>query len=98
MNEEKGFTLIEMMIVLLVITILLIITIPNISKHNSTINNKGCEALKKMVEAQVQAFSIEHQRLPESVDELISNGYLKEENSSCPNGEKITIDNNGKVL
>lgn len=50
-----------------------------------------------MVEAQVQAFSIEHQRVPESVDELISNGYLKEENGTCPNGEEITIDNNGKV-
>ena len=33
MKNEKGFTLMEMMIVLFVITILLLITIPNIAKH-----------------------------------------------------------------
>lgn len=32
MKNEKGFTLIEMMIVLLVISILVIITIPNVGE------------------------------------------------------------------
>ncbi len=44
MKNEKGFTLIEMMIVLLIISVLLIITIPNIGRHNATVNEKGCEA------------------------------------------------------
>ncbi|MEX3710888.1 competence type IV pilus major pilin ComGC [Cytobacillus horneckiae] len=48
-KKEDGFTLIEMMIVLLVISVLLIITIPNITKNNSEINNKGCQAFIKMV-------------------------------------------------
>ncbi|MFF2854521.1 prepilin-type N-terminal cleavage/methylation domain-containing protein, partial [Peribacillus sp. NPDC058002] len=39
--NERGFTLIEMLIVLLVISILLIITIPNITKNQSTIQSKG---------------------------------------------------------
>jgi competence protein ComGC len=47
MKNEKGFTLIEMMIVMMIISILLIITIPNIAKHNSNINTKGCEAFVK---------------------------------------------------
>ncbi len=47
-KNEKAFTLIEMMIVLLVISVLLIIAVPNISKHNSNINEKGCEAFKKL--------------------------------------------------
>ncbi len=46
--NERGFTLIEMLIVLLVISILLIITIPNITKNQSTIQSKGCEAFVKM--------------------------------------------------
>lgn len=45
--NERGFTLIEMLIVLLVISILLIITIPNITKNQSTIQSKGCEAFVK---------------------------------------------------
>ncbi|GAB6255138.1 hypothetical protein PSKAS_06600 [Peribacillus sp. N1] len=47
--NERGFTLIEMLIVLLVISILLIITIPNITKNQSTIQSKGCEAFVKWI-------------------------------------------------
>lgn len=47
MKNEKGFTLIEMLIVLLVITVLLLITIPNVTKHNSSIQEKGCDGLIK---------------------------------------------------
>lgn len=42
MRNEKGFTLIEMMIVLFVISILLLITIPNVTKNQSSITEKGC--------------------------------------------------------
>lgn len=59
LNNNRGFTLIEMMIVLLVISVLLIITVPNVTKHNSKINSKGCDAFVKMVQAQVQAYEID---------------------------------------
>lgn len=48
LKGNKGFTLIEMLIVMLVITVLLLIMIPNVLKHNTVINNKGCSALVKM--------------------------------------------------
>lgn len=95
--NEKAFTLIEMMIVLLVISVLLIIAVPNISKHNSNIKEKGCEAFLKMVEAQVQSFEMEKQRLPGDLAELITEGYLKEEQSTCPNGKTVTISSTGVV-
>lgn len=43
-KNERAFTLIEMMIVLLVITVLLFIAIPNVAKQSKNINAKGCEA------------------------------------------------------
>ncbi|MDF9760592.1 prepilin-type N-terminal cleavage/methylation domain-containing protein [Peribacillus simplex] len=95
MMNERGFTLIEMLIVLLVISILLIITIPNITKNQSTIQSKGCEAFVKMAQAQVQAYEIDNAKLPVSIDELESQGYLKQ--TSCPNGNDISLDNKGKV-
>lgn len=97
MNNERAFTLIEMMIVLLVISVLLIITIPNITKHNSNIHTKGCSAFVKMVEAQVQAFQIDHNRLPTSLEELQKANYLTDKQNACPNGDGITIDSNGEV-
>ena len=58
-KNQKGFTLIEMMIVLLVISVLLVITVPNVTKNNSSINEKGCEAFIKMVQGQVQAYELD---------------------------------------
>ncbi|WP_077213956.1 competence type IV pilus major pilin ComGC [Bacillus dakarensis] len=96
MKNEKGFTLLEMMIVLLVISVLLLVTIPNVTKHNSTINDKGCEALKKMVEAQIQAYEIDHSEKPASIAMLTSE-YLDEGQTSCPNGDVIVINEAGEV-
>lgn len=98
MKNEKGFTLIEMMIVMLIISVILIITIPNIAKHNTNINNKGCEAFVKMVQAQVQAFEMENKRVPTGIDELVKEGYLREEAKGCPNGKTVTIDADGNVV
>ena len=55
LKQEKGFTLVEMMIVLLVITVILLVALPNVTKHSSSINTKGCKALVQMVQGQVQA-------------------------------------------
>lgn len=96
-KNELGFTLIEMMIVLLVISVLLIITIPNVTKHNSKINNKGCEAFVQMVQAQVQAYEIDKREKPASIQALIDEKYLNEGENTCPNGAKISITSEGKV-
>lgn len=98
MKNEKGFTLIEMLIVMLVISVLMFITIPNITKHNSNINKKGCEAYVKMVQAQVQAYQIEKKQLPTSIGDLITAGYLKTGDGSCPDGQStLSIGTDGTV-
>ncbi|MGA9227100.1 MAG: competence type IV pilus major pilin ComGC [Mesobacillus sp.] len=96
MKNQKGFTLIEMMIVLLVISVLLIITVPNISKHSSNINTKGCEAYMKTVEAQVQAYKIDQNKIP-TFDELKTGGYLKSAEGKCPDGSVLQISSDGAV-
>lgn len=96
-SEQRAFTLIEMMIVLLVISVLLIITIPNITKHNSTINTKGCQAFVKMIEAQIQAFEMDNQRLPANITELQTEKYLTSEQKTCPNGDEVEIGADGEV-
>lgn len=93
--KQKGFTLIEMLIVLLVISILLIITVPNIVKQQESIRNKGCEAFIKMVQAQVQSYQIDNNKLPKSLEVLKGDGYIHK--TSCPNGDEVTLDNQGKV-
>ncbi|GGC91603.1 competence protein ComGC [Thalassobacillus devorans] len=95
-KNEKGFTLIEMLIVLLIISVLLIITIPNVSNNNSMVRDKGCEALVKLAEAQVQSYYIANSELPSDVSALVGGEYLTESQTKCPNGETLEVVN-GKV-
>ena len=97
LKNEKAFTLIEMMIVLLVISVLLIVTIPNITKHNSKINSKGCEAFVKMVQAQAQAYEIEKKSPPADIQALVDAEYLNKDETTCPNGASIEISAEGRV-
>jgi competence protein ComGC len=91
LKNQKGFTLIEMMIVLLVISILLVITVPNVTKNNSSINETGCEAFVNMVQGQVQAYELDDDNvLPVSVENLKAGGYITQE--KCPSGKEITIE------
>lgn len=45
LKDNHGFTLVEMLLVMLVITVLLLIMIPNVTKNSTLIGDKGCEAL-----------------------------------------------------
>jgi|SRR5699024_5825611 len=94
-KNERGFTLIEMLVVLLIISMILLIVIPNVTKHSSTINDKGCEALKSMLATQVQAYEIEHNE-DATISEMKKEGYLsdhhvEEDKVKCPNGNFIEI-------
>ena len=95
LKKQAGFTLIEMMIVLMVISILLLITVPNVTKNNSSINQKGCEAYISMVQGQVQAYQMENGNLtPPTIDLLKQGQYINE--TTCPSGKALVI-NNGTV-
>ncbi|ATH59994.1 MULTISPECIES: competence type IV pilus major pilin ComGC [Staphylococcus] len=95
--NKKAFTLIEMLLVLLIISLLLILIIPNIAKQSSHIQSTGCEAQIKMVESQVEAYTLKHNKKPQSIEELISDGYIKENQKYCKSGATIHI-NNGEVV
>lgn len=91
LKNNKGFTLIEMLIVLLIISVLIIIIVPNLGDQSKGVNETGCEALKAMVQAQVDAYYIEHKEYP-TWNELKEKKYVKEEQETCPNGEVLSID------
>ncbi|MDW0108939.1 competence type IV pilus major pilin ComGC [Sporosarcina aquimarina] len=96
LRNERGFTLIEMMIVLLIISVLILVAIPNVTKHSKSIDTKGCDAYLKMVEGQVQAYKMDKKEIPVSLTKLAEEGYLPKE-PKCPDGTELTIDAEGKV-
>ncbi|MFC5463149.1 competence type IV pilus major pilin ComGC [Lederbergia graminis] len=88
--NQRGFTLMEMMIVLLAISVILLVALPNISKQSNSVNNKGCEALVHMLQSQVQLFHMDKYRYPESLEEL-EDFMEKEVGGECPNGAELEL-------
>ena len=88
---KKGFTVLEMILVLSVISLVFLITLPNIQQKNEIIQNKGCKALTSVVDSQILLYELEHDETPSSIYELIDEGYLKEGQDRCPNGNHIEI-------
>ncbi|KGR78459.1 competence protein ComG [Ureibacillus manganicus DSM 26584] len=90
MKNQKGFTLVEMLIVLLIISVLIIVTIPNVTKHFASIDSKGCEAFVNMVQGQVEAYKIDFHNYP-TLEELATGGFIKDKDAKCPDGRSIII-------
>nr|WP_020008412.1 competence type IV pilus major pilin ComGC [Salinicoccus albus] len=90
MKKEEGFTLIEMLLVLLVISVLIILIIPNIAAQSSNVQDTGCDAQVKMVQSQIQAYTLNEGEAPASVSDLVP-AYLNSDQTTCANGVQITI-------
>lgn len=96
-KNEKAFTLIEMLIVLLIISVLIILIVPNLSKSSQDVNEQGCEALTAVAQAQVNLFYLENRVYPSDLKELIEAEYLTDKQSKCPSGESLVITGDGNV-
>ena len=88
---KKGFTVLEMILVLSVISLIFLITLPNIQQKNKIIQTKGCEALTSVVDSQILLYEVENLVTPDSIQDLINGGYLKEGQNRCPSGAMIEI-------
>ena len=89
--NKKGFTLLEMVVVVIIISILFLLTIPNISKVISSVDTKACQALTKVVDSAIAQFRLDYGTLPHSMTDLVNGGYLDESQTSCANGTGLKI-------
>ena len=80
-NKLRGFTLLEMVIVILIISILFLLVVPNIQKTLTIVNNKGCKALEKIVDSAILQYKIEN-------DGLLSKAQL-----TCDGSKQVRIVN-----
>ncbi|WP_117169234.1 competence type IV pilus major pilin ComGC [Paraliobacillus sediminis] len=95
-RNEKGFTLIEMLIVLAVITTLLILLIPNLADKNETVQNKGCAALIQMTDNQLESYKIDHGAYPATISILVDEEYIQSD--TCSNGTKQIVYDEGEAI
>mgnify|MGYP003365024375 CR=1 FL=1 len=77
---RKGFTLIEMVIVLAIIALLMLIVVPNLNAQRENASKRQSEALQEIVYNQAEMYHNEHPEVPGKVtiETLKDNQYLNE--------------------
>ncbi|MTB63859.1 prepilin-type N-terminal cleavage/methylation domain-containing protein [Streptococcus sp. zg-86] len=74
----KAFTLIEMLVVLLIISVLLLLFVPNLSKQKEAVKQTGNAAVVKVVESQAELYELQHKE-EASLAKLRDSGALTDE-------------------
>lgn len=76
-RQDAGFTLIELMIVMLIISILAVIAVP----YYTTAIKSAREAVLKedlhVMRSAIETYTMDKNKGPESLDDLVQAGYLK---------------------
>src|ERR1700722_16016794 len=76
-KHEQGFTLLELMIVMVVIGLLAAIAIP---AYTSNIRNAKEATLKEdlhVLRQAIDSYTVDKQKAPQTLDDLVQSGYIK---------------------
>jgi general secretion pathway protein G len=77
-KQDAGFTLIELMIVMAIIGVLAVVAIPSfvgaIKQAREAVLKEDLHVLR----AAIDSYTMDKQKAPQSLDDLVQEGYLKE--------------------
>lgn len=81
MKNRKGFTLIELMIVIAIIGILAAMAIPNFRKARESARQKACYSNLRVILGAIEMYNMDNSSMMDdlSVAKLVSGKYLKAE-------------------
>ena len=86
MKNRKGFTLIELMIVIAIIGILAAMAIPNFKKAREAARQKACYSNIRVILGAIEMYNMDHSAMKSTLADsdvnvstatLVSEGYLK---------------------
>ncbi|MDH6365554.1 competence protein ComGC [Enterococcus sp. PF1-24] len=92
-KNNRGFTLLEMLLVLFVIGILILLFIPNINAQRDKVTKKGDAAIVKVIETQQQLYMMDNEteEVPDpsklADEQYITNEQLEKYNEAKNNGK-----------
>jgi general secretion pathway protein G len=78
MQQRRGFTLLELMIVISIIIILAAVTLPQYMKTITATREAVLRDDLTKMRMLIDQFAADKGRLPQSLDELVTEGYMRE--------------------
>ncbi len=89
-RSQRGFTLIEIMIVVAIIGMLMMIAVPNVVKARKSSQANACMANMKNIDSTIELYKMEQRANPSDLNALVSAGYFKQV-PTCPAGGTYTM-------
>ena len=83
-KQAAAFTLVEMLIVLLIISVLILLFVPNLSKQKEAVKNTGNGAIVKVVNSQAELYKLDHTD-EATLSKLVSNGNITQKQADTYN-------------
>ncbi len=100
-KKRSGFTLIEMTVVLFIISLLILIIIPNIANSRKHAQGIHSRAMTSVVQTQIDSYLDDHDdsnNTKVGLSDLRSQDYLSNAQYQKAKSEGIHVDNNRAIL
>lgn len=102
LKQQRGFSLVELMIVVIILGILVAIAIPVYRVSQKEAETKACKSNQRLIESAAEQYYLKEGSYPSDVDALVNGGYLKNK-PKCPDetvsatNREYSLGNNGKL-
>ena len=93
MKNRKGFTLVELVIVVLIIAALAAIALPRISTSAATAKTSACNTNVQVINTQIELYKANGGNWPSALTDVTgSTDYFPDGPPACPYGTAYTMD------
>jgi general secretion pathway protein G len=76
-DNDSGFTLLELIVVMIIITLLATVAVPAFSHHLKAAKEAVLKEDLHTMRAAIDSYTVDKQKAPQSGDDLVTGGYLK---------------------